>query len=167
MSLMVSDNCATRVLARASGLEADEFVQRMNLRAAGMGLAHTRFVEVTGLDERNVSTAVEVARLLQVATDHPLMRSIMTKRSYNFVSGSRRSHDLRNTNRLVYGSYNILSGKTGHIGAAGFCVATWLRHNGQDVIAVVLGAPNSPTRFNDVRRIVQRVESTRRSQLGR
>jgi len=65
MSLMCSDNVATRVLARESGLTADEFVGRMNRKAKDLGLEQTRFVEPTGLDERNVSTAADVARLLR------------------------------------------------------------------------------------------------------
>jgi D-alanyl-D-alanine endopeptidase (penicillin-binding protein 7) len=158
MSLMISDNAATRALARGSGLPLDDFVGRMNGRASELGLAHTRFVDPAGLDPGNVSTAVEVAALL---------RRIMTTREYHFVSASRRSHDLSNTNRMVYDRYEVVGGKTGHIGAAGFCVATWLRDDGRDLIAVVLGAPNSPTRFNDVRRIVRQVAARSAADVGR
>src|SRR5262249_39250225 len=54
MSLMCSDNVATRVLARESGLTHDDFIAGMNKKAEALGLAHTRFVELTGLDENNV-----------------------------------------------------------------------------------------------------------------
>jgi len=62
MSLMCSDNVATRVLARESGLEAAEFLGEMNRKAHELNLGDTRFVEFTGLDEHNVSTATDVAR---------------------------------------------------------------------------------------------------------
>lgn len=158
LSLMASDNCATRTLAENVGLSTEEFVTRMNARAAELGLEHTRFVEVTGLSGENVSTALEVAQLLRTAAEDSLLAQIMTLRSYSFRSASGSLHELPNTNRMVYDRYEVLAGKTGHIGDAGFCVVTWLRDDDLDCIAVVLGAPNSATRFNDVRRIVSRVQ---------
>jgi len=61
-----------------------------------------------------------------------------------------------NTNRLLYGRYEILGGKTGFIQEAGYCLATWLRADGREMIAVVLGAPTNATRFADVMRLVQK-----------
>lgn len=156
MSLMISDNAATRVLARESGLPPEEFLARMNRKALEIGLTHTRFVEVTGLDERNVATATDVARLLQAAAEHELIHEITTTRRYAFTSASRRNHVFGNTNRLLYGRYEIVGGKTGFISAAGYCFATQLRTQGRELIAVVLGAPTSATRFADVVRLVNR-----------
>src|SRR5204863_8777952 len=59
MSLMCSDNVATRVLARESGLSREDFLAQMNRKAGEPGPGSTRFVEFTGLDERNVSTATD------------------------------------------------------------------------------------------------------------
>jgi D-alanyl-D-alanine endopeptidase (penicillin-binding protein 7) len=154
MSLMCSDNVATRVLARESGVSREEFLSRMNRKALELGLTHTRFVEFTGLDERNVSTAADVAKLLQTASDQPLIRQICTTRSYEFRSKTR-PHFIGNTNRLLYGRYEVLGGKTGFISEAGYCFATWVRTQGRDMIAVVLGAPTNATRFADVVRMVQ------------
>ena len=156
MSLMSSDNVATRVLARESGLPATEFVARMNRKAVELGLAGTRFVEFTGLDERNVSTASDVARLLHAAAHEPLIQEITTTRQYQFATG-RRVHDVHTTNRLLYSSrYEVLGGKTGFILEAGYCFATWIRTQGRDVIAVVLGAPTNATRFADAVRLLQK-----------
>lgn len=155
MSLMCSDNAATRVLARESGRSREEFLSRMNRKALELGLTQTRFVEFTGLDERNVSTAADVARLLQAAADHDLIREISTTRSYEFRSKTR-AHFIGNTNRLLYSRYEVLGGKTGFISEAGYCLATWLRTGGRDMIAVVLGAPTNATRFADVVRLVKK-----------
>lgn len=161
LSLMVSDNCATRTLASSVGLSSEAFVERMNERAQELGLQRSRFVEITGLRGENVSTAIEVATLLKAAAEDSLLRTIMSKRSYAFTSESDRLHEIPNTNRMVYDRFEVRAGKTGHIGDAGFCVVTWLRDGEDDLIAVVLGAPNSATRFNDVRRIMSRVERAR------
>jgi D-alanyl-D-alanine endopeptidase (penicillin-binding protein 7) len=167
MSLMNSDNVATRVLARESGLSSDEFVAHMNDRARTMGLTNTRFAEPTGLDERNVSTAVDVARLLRAAADHYLIREITTTPTYVFLSeyaGRRRTvtrtHQIVNTNRLLRSNrFEFSCSKTGFISESGYCAATWIRDRGRDLIAVVLGAPTNATRFADLVRLVQRTET--------
>ena len=155
MSLMCSDNVATRVLVRESGLDFEEFMGRMNHKAKDLGLEHTHFVEGTGLDERNVSTAADIAKLLRVAADNALIRDITTTDLYLFRS-SRRPHQIVNSNRLLKSRYcEVSCGKTGFILEAGYCVATWVRARGRDMIAVVLGAPTNATRFADVVRLVQ------------
>jgi len=159
MSLMASDNVATRILVRESGLSAEDFLGRMNHRAVELGLARTRFVEFTGLDERNVSTAADCAKLLRAAAENPRIQEIMTTRSYEFRSATR-PHFVANTNRLLYGRYEIRGGKTGFISEAGYCLATWVRTQGREMIAVVLGAPTNATRFADVVRLVQKTLST-------
>lgn len=155
MSLMCSDNVATRVLARESGLASEDFLARMNQKALELGMTHTRFVEFTGLDERNVATAADVARMLQAAASIDLVRDITTTHSYEFRT-QRRAHQIANTNRLLYGRYEILGGKTGFISESGYCFATWIRTQGREMIAVVLGAPTNATRFADVVRLIQR-----------
>jgi serine-type D-Ala-D-Ala endopeptidase (penicillin-binding protein 7) len=159
MSIMCSDNVATRVLARESGLPSEDFLARMNRKAVELGLARTRFVEFTGLDERNVSTAADMARLLRAAAENETIREISTTRGFDFRSLSARNrarvHHISNTNRLLYGRYEVRGGKTGHISEAGYCLATWIRTEGRDMIAVVLGAPTNATRFADVVRMVQ------------
>lgn len=163
MSLMCSDNVATRVLVRESGMPLEDFLARMNRKAVELGLARTRFVECTGLDERNVSTAADIARLLHAAADNPTIHDITTQRGYDFLSVSAssrvRTHHISTTNRLLYGRYEIKGGKTGFISESGYCLATWIRTDQRDMIAVVLGAPTNATRFADVVRLVQHTNS--------
>jgi D-alanyl-D-alanine endopeptidase (penicillin-binding protein 7) len=159
MSLMCSDNVATRVLARESGLAAPDFVARMNRKAAELGLKGSSFVEFTGLDEHNVSTAADVARMLHAAAHDSLIQSITTTREYEFRT-EHRAHAIRNTDRLLYGHWDVLGGKTGFIHEAGYCFATWIRSQGRDLIAVVLGAPTNATRFADAVRLIQKSAPT-------
>ena len=159
MSLMCSDNVATRILARSTVLGPADFIARMDQKAVELGLTHTSFVEPTGLDARNVSSASDVARLLHAAAHDPVIQGITTTRQYTVHAGAR-SHVFGNTNRLLYGDrYEILGGKTGFISQAGYCFATWVRSQGRDVIAVVLGAPTAATRFADASRMIQKTNS--------
>lgn len=155
MSLMCSDNCATRVLAREAGLAREDFLAAMNKKALELGMTHTRFVETTGLDERNVSTAADIAKLVEAASRNPMIHTISTTRSHEFRS-AKRAHLIGNTNRLLYGRYEVVGGKTGFISEAGYCFATWIRTQGRDLITVVLGAPTNATRFADTVRLIQR-----------
>ena len=120
-----------------------------------LGLTGSRFTEFTGLDEHNVSTAADVARMLHAAAHDPLIQQITTTREYEFRT-ERRVHAIRNTDRLLYGNWDVLGGKTGFIQEAGYCFATWIRSQGRDFIAVVLGAPTNATRFADAVRLLHK-----------
>jgi serine-type D-Ala-D-Ala endopeptidase (penicillin-binding protein 7) len=156
-SLMSSDNAATKTLVRASDVPPREFLDRMNRKASVLGLHSTRFVEFTGLDPANVSSAADLAQLLKYASSRTLIAEITSQPEYTYRS-NRRVHHLVNSNRLArYGQVEVLSGKTGFIQSAGYCLATWVREGSRDLIAVVLGAPSNPARFNETRRLLQQV----------
>src|SRR5206468_1040816 len=91
--------------------------------------------------------------------DNPIIHDITTQRGYDFVglaaNNRTRMHHIGSTNRLLYGRYDIQGGKTGFISESGYCLATWIRTDQRDMIAVVLGAPTNATRFADVVRLVQ------------
>ncbi len=155
MSLMCSDNVATRVLVRESGLTLDDFISQMNRMAMILEMSGTHFTEITGLDVCNVSTASDIARLLLATSRVQLITDITSTLTYEFRSNTRYHH-INNTDRLLYSQYQILAGKTGFNRSAKYCFATWLRTKGHDLIAVVLGAPTNATRFADIVRLVQR-----------
>jgi D-alanyl-D-alanine endopeptidase (penicillin-binding protein 7) len=153
-SLMSSDNVATKALVRSCGLPHYEFIRRMNEMADSMGLAGTRFVDPTGLDEQNVATAQAIAALLRTAASNPIVSSIMQKQTYTFAS-NRKLHRLVNTNRLLRSKWRVTGGKTGFISEAGYCFATMVETpSGTEVTAVLLGAPSNRMRFAEARRLL-------------
>jgi D-alanyl-D-alanine endopeptidase (penicillin-binding protein 7) len=153
-ALMVSDNAAARVLARSAGVSTSEFVEQMNARARSMGLSHTRFVEPTGLDRGNVSTAREIAAMVTAASREPLISEIMLKPEYSYWS-DRRFHQFGNTDHLLSSRWQVKAGKTGFTYHAGYCFAACLGDGtGREFASVVLGAPTGPTRFADVSRMM-------------
>lgn len=150
-SLMASDNRVTRTLARASGLSMDNFVLRMNEKARELGLDSTFFVEVTGLDAGNRSTALDVARLLSAALENYWVAHITATDQYTFHStNKRRRHILLNTNRLARAGWQVEGGKTGFIAASGYCLATIMKdREDHEILAVLLGAPTNSRRFSE------------------
>ena len=154
-SLMSSDNAATKALVRTCGVPYIDFITRMNMLCDSLGLAGTHFVEPTGLSERNVSTASDMAKILNHATQNDVVGAITQKTEYKFVS-NRKLHQLINTNRLLRGSqWTVTGGKTGFIRESGYCLVTNVKApSGADITAVVLGAPSNALRFAEARRIL-------------
>ena len=165
LALIASDNVAARILARASGWGTRRFVERMNLKAAALGLDGTSFVEPSGLDERNVSTPYDVARLIAVASEVPALSGIMRKWTHRLRTDRRRVN-IRNTNRLLRSPHAIQGGKTGYIDEAGYCLTALVELPDADpVVLVVLGAGSNAGRFSEARRLIDWVSTTGRSLL--
>lgn len=154
-SLISSDNCATRVLARSTGLSMPEFVAAMNTKARELNLRETRYADPTGLDENNISTASDQARLIILAADNPLISRITSSPSYTFLCG-RRIESLTNTNRLMRSRSDIVGSKTGFINEAGYCLAMLIGDRDNPYLTtVVLGAPSNASRFAESSKLIE------------
>ncbi len=155
-SLMNSDNRATRTLACAVAGSLDSFAELMNRKVREFGLKNTVFFEPTGLDPRNVSTAHELAIILHHACQYDLIARITSTQKCRVavLNRRRRTIQLVNTNRLVGSQFTVLTGKTGHINESAYCLATVLKNNGgQRLALVVLGAPGGRLRFKEARKL--------------
>ncbi|UCD65274.1 MAG: D-alanyl-D-alanine carboxypeptidase [Candidatus Zixiibacteriota bacterium] len=156
-ALMNSDNRAARALARATSGSVEKFTLEMNRKAKKLGFEKTVFVEPTGLDSRNVSTAREVAKLLHYAHDYLLIREITSRKRFrvNVVNRKNVTLPMANTNLLVHSPYTVLSGKTGYIRAADYCLTTLVKNRaGERLTLVVLGVPGDRLRFKESRRLL-------------
>ena len=153
--LIGSDNVAARTLARASIYGPLGFVERMNQKAAELGLSNTRYYDPSGLYADNMSSAFDMARLISFAAGDERIASIMRTKDYEFTSPTRkRSVTLHNTNHLVGSDVDVRGGKTGFISKSGYCLATLLRlPQGDQVAVVVLGAKSNPARFWETRHL--------------
>ncbi len=156
-ALLNSDNRATRALARACCGSIEAFAQEMNRKALSLGLKHTSFVEPTGLSDENVSTAHEVAKILHYARDYEMIAKITSQRrsqTVRVVNKSGRALQMANTNLMIHSPYKVLSGKTGYIRAADYCLTTMLKDGDGDVLTlVVLGVPGDRLRFKQARKL--------------
>lgn len=152
--LIGSDNVAARTLARASLYGPLGFVERMNQKAAELGLSTTRYFDPSGLYADNMSSAFDMARLISFAAGDERIASIMRMKDYTFTAPTR-TVTLHNTNHLVGSDVDVRGGKTGFISKSGYCLATLLRlPQGDQVAVVVLGAKSNPARFWETRHLV-------------
>lgn len=155
LMLVASDNAAARVLARTSSYGSAGFIDRMNQKAADLGLASTKYADPSGLLAANVSSAYDMARLITFVSTNDHIAGIMRKDSYTATAG-RRKITIHSTNQLVrQGDVDVQAGKTGFISKAGYCLATLLRlpQGGPQVAVVVLGAKSNAGRFWETRHL--------------
>jgi D-alanyl-D-alanine endopeptidase (penicillin-binding protein 7) len=152
---MASENRAAHALGRTYPGGIDAFVAAMNQKAAQLGMSNTRFVEPTGLSSENRSSPRDLARLVAVASERPLLREFTTSPQVELATGQRVIH-YRNSNKLVRESdWEILLQKTGYIREAGRCVVMQVRLAGRKLIMVLMDAANSSARWNDAERLLR------------
>jgi D-alanyl-D-alanine endopeptidase (penicillin-binding protein 7) len=152
-ALLSSDNRAARALSRSAGMPQAKFIARMNDRARALGMDSTHVIEPTGLSEQNVSTAYDCAILVNAALRNHLIAHITStpKHTIQAVNGKRRRRELTSTNRLLQSDLQFVGAKTGYISESGYCIAARARSTeGDDVTAVVLGAPSASQRFRSL-----------------
>ena len=144
--LIPSGNDAAMALARHSSGSVDAFVERMNRRAAELGLSATTFRNPHGFDaDDHLSSAADLLQLVRLNWNYPLFRTIVGT-AETTVAG----HPLQNTNQLL-GVFAGANGvKTGTTPLAGQCLIARIERNGHAVLIVLLG---SGDRYTDVRNL--------------
>ena len=155
LTLIASDNAAARALARVSSRGSEAFIDRMNSKAAELGLTSTSYADPSGLLSANVSSAYDMAKLITYVSGDERIADIMQKQNYTVTSG-RRVINIHSTNQLVMkGDVDVQAGKTGFIRNSGYCLATLLRlpQGGPQVAVVVLGAKSNAGRFWETRHL--------------
>ena len=142
-----SANDAAVAVAELVGGSEPAFVERMNARAAELGMEHTTFHNACGLDtEGHLSTARDVAVMsCQILNTCPEVLHYTGIWTDTLRGGATQ---LVNTNKLLR-RYNGITGlKTGTTSGAGVCISASATRDGLTLIAVILGSPSSADRFN-------------------
>jgi len=161
LALMASENRAAAALGRAypGGIEA--FVTAMNRKAQSLGMNRSHFVDSTGLNSANVSTARELASMVEAAYQYDIIREFTTTAAHAVdVSNQSRSLQFINSNNLVRaGKWDIGVSKTGFLNEAGRCLVMQAMIIGKPVIIVLLDSVGKQTRTGDANRIRKWMES--------
>lgn len=163
-ALVGSSNKAILSLASALDWPMEAFVERMNEKAVELGMSDTVFIESTGLDEGNKSTASDLVILLEEALKQEKMREALLTSEYNLYSAEReKKHHMWNTNWLLLGwiqhDFNkIFGGKTGYTGPAGYSFVVQLSDKNDHIIdVVILGTDEHEARFKEAKKVAEMV----------
>jgi len=158
LALMSSENRAANALGRTYPGGLSEFVRLMNSKAKQLGMTDTRYVEPTGLSSLNQSSARDLATLVSVAHDRPILRSLSTSPGYEVELGRRTLH-YNNSNRLIKNpQWEIGLQKTGYISEAGRCLVMQAKVAGRQLIMVFLDSTGKLSRLQDAERVRRWVE---------
>ena len=151
---VASANDACVVMAeRIAGTE-EQFVQRMNERAKGLGMEHTNFVNCNGLDtDGHETTARDIALMSrELILNYPQIFDYtqIWMENITHVTGKGESEfGLSNTNKLIR-QYEYATGlKTGSTSQAKFCLSATGAKDGIQMIAVVMAEPDAKSRTKD------------------
>jgi len=160
LALMASENRAAASLARHYPGGTSAFVTAMNFKALSLGLKHTHYSDPTGLSPQNVSTASDLAKLVQAAAEYPLIREYTTTPSYMVELDTGRSLGFNNSNALVKNqAWDITLQKTGYIREAGKCVVMLVNIASKPVVIVLLDSMGKYTRIADAQRVKHWLET--------
>ena len=144
---VASGNDACVAMAEYLAGSESAFVEKMNARAAELGMTNTTFRNACGLDtEGHLSTARDVAILSRY-----LLNTCPELLHYTGIwTDSLRNGQtqLVNTNKLLRRYSGITGLKTGTTSGAGVCISASATRDGLTLIAVVLGSPSSADRFH-------------------
>lgn len=151
---IASANDACVAMAEYISGNEEEFVRQMNLRAEGLGMKHTHFVNCNGLDAEGHETSARDIALMsrELLLKYPEIHNYCTIWMENITHTTSKGSSefgLTNTNKLIR-QYEYATGlKTGSTGKAKFCVSATAEKNGVSLIAVIMGVEDSKARFKD------------------
>ncbi|NPU90964.1 MAG: D-alanyl-D-alanine endopeptidase [Gammaproteobacteria bacterium] len=161
LTLMSSENRAAATLAHHYKFGYAKFIDAMNKKAKDLGLKGTQFVEPTGLSYSNVSTARDLAKLVQTAAKYPLIRQSSTtaKKDTRFKKPNY-SLAFYNTNPLVRNNkWDIRLSKTGFNNKAGHCLVMLTEIDDRQVAVVLLDSFGKRSHVGDAARVKQWLET--------
>ena len=152
---VASANDASVAVAEYIAGSEQAFVDRMNEKAAELGMADTHFEDCCGLTEsdNHYTSARDVAIMSrELITKHPGIFNYSQIWMEDFTHETRQGSStftLSNTNKLLK-QYEWTTGlKTGSMSKAKYCISATAHRNDIDLIAVVMGAPEPKSRFQD------------------
>ncbi len=163
---VASGNDASKAIAYYISGSPDKFVERMNEECKKLGLAKTRFVEPSGYDEHNTTTARELATFARIyitkypecLADFHSLKYIDYPKKDNLPSWQKHLGDSLaihqvNTNPLLGLMDGVDGIKTGFIYESGYNLALTAKRDDQRFLSITLQGQGHGTREGNAGRI--------------
>ncbi len=150
-ALIHSANDAAYALAENNTPKMEDFVAKMNQKAAELGLRDTHFTNPVGFDDsENYSTASDLANLARYAYGKSFIQKAGVLKELDITStNGKMNHNLKTTNDLLNSYLKVLGLKTGTTDLAGECLIGIIQNDqGNDIVTVVL---DSPSRYQETK----------------
>lgn len=149
--IVQSGNDASVALAEHVAGNESTFAQVMNQYAQTLGMAHTHYVNATGLpNPKHYTTAHDTAILAQaLMRDFPKYYHLFAEKKYVY-----NGIEQYNRNKLLWRDPSVNGIKTGHTEEAGYCLASSAERDGMRLISVVMGAGSEEARLSDTQALL-------------
>lgn len=144
-TMLPSGADASRAIAKHVAGSEEGFVKLMNEKAAELKLEHTHFTNTTGLhDDKHYSTAADMAKILETALKNKTFYEIFSADEYTSADGLMHFTHTKNSilEILQYNSDFLIGSKTGYTLEGGLCLASLMKVDGADYIAITGFAGN-------------------------
>lgn len=150
--MLVSGNDAAEALAEHHSGSVEEFAKVMTETAHTLGATKSNFKNPSGLpDEDHYTTVYDMYLIFSEAIKQPKFVEIINSKSkqvlYSTVDGNIKDVTYKSNNRYHTGAkeapegFEVVGGKTGTTGAAGYCLVLYSKNpNGDDIISIVFKA---------------------------
>ena len=144
-----ANDCACAMAEHLAGSEG-AFADKMNARAAELGMTDSHFVNCTGLDDddsakEHRTSAMDIAIMSrELLKNHPDITKYTTIWMDTVRNGA---FGLSNTNKLIRFYPGATGLKTGFTRQAMYCLSASAEREGLGLIAVVMGCETSQKRF--------------------
>lgn len=164
--IIASANDSCVAMAELIAGSESEFVNRMNALAAKLGMTGTNYANCTGLPAPgSYSTAADVAKIYAYMMKSEFYGRHELVWMYDLTHPSGRVTGLTNTNRHARFYANCTGGKTGFTSESGHCITVTATRGQLKPIAVIIGAPDSKTRFYESGNLMSHVFDSYKNEL--
>lgn len=138
--LLASGNDAANVTAQAVARDLPSFANKMNAKAAMLGMKDSRFVTPSGLDaEGHAASAYDMALLGRAVLQNDFLSKVCATKSTKILFGNpKREVWVSNHNRLLKMRADCIGMKTGFTKRAGKCLVSAAERDGVTVVAATL-----------------------------
>ena len=148
--MLVSDNDAAYAIARHIGGDTTAFCNKMNEKAAYLGMTATHYDNPNGLpNDSNYSSAYDQLRLVRYCMEDSVFAQVVGSREARVPLLDGRHMDCINTNRLLFTYDGCLGVKTGFTYQAGACLAASAERDGVRLYVILLKSQNMRLRFKE------------------
>ena len=149
--IIQSGNDASKAIAEHMAGSEEGFAKLMNTQAQRLGMAHTHFVNATGLpNPEHKSSARDLAILARaIIRDSVDYYPIYAEREFKY-NGIKQG----NRNALLYTDPTVDGLKTGHTEEAGYCLVTSSKRNGMRLVTVILNTNSAQARADETRALL-------------
>jgi D-alanyl-D-alanine carboxypeptidase len=153
--MLRSGNDAAIAIAEGVAGSIENFSVLMNEVSSQLGFIDSHFESPHGLDsQKHYTTAYDLALITAQAMQYELFNQIVASKDVP-AEANEFTRSYHNINKILWQIPNATGVKTGFTGQAGKCLVTSIKHEGNDIIIVVL---NCTERWRETKKIYDYIQ---------